>query len=331
MRKRTTAGLLALAAFAGTLTAQPADRGPEAKLLYGHDLKVRPGGNPDWPKAAKVGVEVFQDDTLKALIAITETGNLAVAPAGPVGAEKTSKWHTGLDLKVRKVGEPEFTQKTKAFGVEVYRDTGTNKLIYAGEGGWVAFAPAPGGLTADKGPKWHHALDLKVRLLGGDNTFESAKKIGLEVYRDENTRGLVYITETGGLAATPAGPGAADVAKAQGWKPAHGLILRVRKSDEPDFTDKTKRVPVEVVLDETTGNLIYATETGSIAVAPPGVKTGEETRPSWVGAMNLKARKAGETDFAKAKKYGVEVFRDNRTGHLVFVSETGSIAVLPKQ
>jgi hypothetical protein len=326
MRTRTAAGLVALAALAGTLTAQAP--GPDAKLLYGHDLKVRPGGNPDWPKAAKVGVEVFQDDVLKAVIALTESGNIAVAPAGPVGAEKTSKWHTGLDLKVRKAGEPEFTQKTRPFGVEVYRDLGTNRLVYAAEGGWVAFAPAPGGLTADKGPKWHHALDLKVRSLEQD-TFEGAKKIGLEVYRDENTGGLVYITETGAVAATPVGAGSADVKKAQGWKPSHGLILRVRKSNEPDFTEKTKRVPVEVVVDETTGNLLYATETGSVAVAPPGGKGGDARGVTWRGAMNLKARKAGETDFAKATKYGIEVFQDNRTGNLVFVTETGSIAVLP--
>jgi hypothetical protein len=328
MRTRTPAALVVLAALAGTLFAQPADRGPDAKLLYGHDLKVRPGGNPDWPKAAKVGVEVFRDEALKALIAISDVGHLTVAPLGPVGAEKTSKWHTGLDLKVRRAGEPEFTQKTKPFGVEVYRDLGTNKLLYAAEGGWLAFAPAPGGLTADKGPKWHHALDLKVRGVDQDS-FESAKKIGLEVYRDDNTGGLVYITEVGAVAATPAGPKNADVKKALGWKPSHGLILRVRKSDEPEFTEKTRRLPVEVIADETTGNLLYVTESGSIAAAPP--PGGEAAKGvTWRGAMNLKARKAGETDFAKAAKYGVEVFQDNRTGNLVFVSETGSIAVLPK-
>jgi hypothetical protein len=319
--------MVALAAIAGTITAQAPQAPPP--LLYGHDLKVRPGGNPDWPKAAKIGVEIFQDDALKAVIAITDNGNLAVAPAGPVGADKKSRWLTGLDMRVRKAGEPEFTQKTRPFGVEVYRDLGTNRLIYAGEGGWVAFAPAPGNMTTDKGPKWHHALDLKVRSLDQES-FEGAKKFGLEVYRDENTGGLIYITETGSVAAVPAGPGSADVQKAQGWKPSHGLILRVRKSDEPDFTDKTRRLPIEVIVDETTGNLLYVSETGSIAAAPPGGKAGEVTRPTWLRAMNLKARKAGETDFAKATKYGVEVFQDNRTGNLVFVSETGSIAVLPK-
>jgi hypothetical protein len=327
---RTAAGLAAFLVLPAVF-AQPggADREPAAKLLYGHDLSVRPGGNPDWPKAAKVGVEIFQDDGLKALIAISDAGHLAVAPAGPVGADKKSRWHTGLDLKVRKAGEPEFTQKTKAFGVEVYRDLGTNRLLYAAEGGWVSLAPAPGNLPADKSPKWHHALDLKVRSLDQD-TFESAKKLGLEVYRDDNTGGLIYITETGAIAATPVGPGSADVKKALGWKPSHGLILRVRKSDEPDFTEKTKRVPVEVVVDETTGNLLYVSDTGAIAAVGPAAKAGEVRGVTWRGAMNLKARKAGETDFAKATKYGVEVFQDNRTGNLVFVSETGSIAVLGK-
>ena len=47
--------------------------------------------------------------------------------------------------------------------------------------------------------------------------------------------------------------------------------------------------------------------------------------------MDLTARKGGEKDFDKAKKFGIEVFQDNRTGNLIFISETGSIAVLPKQ
>ena len=49
---------------------------------------------------------------------------------------------------------------------------------------------------------------------------------------------------------------------------------------------------------------------------------------SWKGAMNLRARKGGEKDFEKAKKYGIEVFEDNRNGNLIFISETGSIAVM---
>ncbi|GIW82538.1 MAG: hypothetical protein KatS3mg105_4345 [Gemmatales bacterium] len=47
---------------------------------------------------------------------------------------------------------------------------------------------------------------------------------------------------------------------------SHGLTLGVRKSDEPDFTKDTKKYGVEVFVDQNNGNLIYISETGSIAV-----------------------------------------------------------------
>ena len=51
---------------------------------------------------------------------------------------------------------------------------------------------------------------------------------------------------------------------------------------------------------------------------------------TWKSAMALGARKPGEKEFEKAQRFGIEVFEDNRTGNLIFVSETGSVAVLPK-
>ena len=51
---------------------------------------------------------------------------------------------------------------------------------------------------------------------------------------------------------------------------------------------------------------------------------------TWKSAIALKARKGGDKTFDTAKKYGIEVFQDNRTGNLIFICETGSIAVLPK-
>jgi len=57
-------------------------------------------------------------------------------------------------------------------------------------------------------------------------------------------------------------------AQAEAKKPnwTHGLLLRVRKADEPDFNKDTKKVGVEVFVDENNGNVIYISETGSIAV-----------------------------------------------------------------
>jgi hypothetical protein len=55
-----------------------------------------------------------------------------------------------------------------------------------------------------------------------------------------------------------------DKAAAPEWK--HGMELRVRKAGEPDFNKETKKVGIEVFQDKNNGNLIYISETGSIAV-----------------------------------------------------------------
>ena len=52
--------------------------------------------------------------------------------------------------------------------------------------------------------------------------------------------------------------------------------------------------------------------------------------PTWLHGFNVKSRKFNEYDFNKdTKKYGIEVYKDEETGNLIYVSETGSIAVVP--
>ncbi len=52
--------------------------------------------------------------------------------------------------------------------------------------------------------------------------------------------------------------------------------------------------------------------------------------PTWLHGLELRVRKAGEADFTKdTKKWGLEVFKDENTGNLVYISETGSISVVP--
>jgi len=300
------------------------------RFLYGHDLRVRPGGESDWVKAVKIGIEVFEDDTTKAIVAISEAGSLAVIPAGPVGADPVCKWLTAHDMSVRKAGEPEFTQKTKKFGAELFRDVGSNHLLYVSEKAAIAFAPIPPGLVTDRGPRWHHALEPKVRA-PGQLAFDNARKIGMEVFKDENTGGLIYITEAGAIATGPAPATAPDPKKIAPPRTEYGLELRVRGATEPDFTETTKRVGVEVFADPNANNLLfYITEGGFVATAPnPGKFDESKDKVSWRSAMTLKARKGGDKAFDNAKKYGIEVFEDGRTGNLIFISETGSIAVLP--
>jgi len=337
MRKGLLAGLLALAAglMLSSGAAPVAARQPDKaapKFLYGHDLRVRPGGKKDFtPETPKIGVEVFEDSATKALIAISEKGSLTVAAAGPIGADKTCKWLTAHDLAARKAGEAEFTERTKKYGVELFRDIGSNHLLYACESASIAFAPVPTTLIDTAGPKWHHALEPKVR--GPEQTdFANARRFGMEIFKDENTGGLIYIVaETGAIATAPAPATAPDPKKIAPPQTRYGLVLRVRGAAEADFTDKTKKVGVEIFEDPNAHVLFYLTEAGYVATAPNPGKLPDVRGVTWKSAMTLKARKGGNKTFDTAKKYGIEVFQDNRTGNLIFISETGSIAVLPKQ
>lgn len=52
--------------------------------------------------------------------------------------------------------------------------------------------------------------------------------------------------------------------------------------------------------------------------------------PKWLHGMNLSVRKSSEGNFSeKTPKFGIEVFRDENNGNLIYVSETGSISVVP--
>jgi hypothetical protein len=336
MRKVSAAGLCGLVAalvvsFGSprTVVAGQDDKKGAPKFLYGHDLAVRKGGEKHFTKETRrVGIEVFHDEATKAIVAISEGGALAVAPAVPIGMETKCKWLTAHDLAVRKAGEKEFTDKTKKWGVELFRDLGSNQLLYACESTSIAFAPIPGSLVTDRGPKWHHALEPKVRGLMQES-FDTANRFGLEVFKDENTGGLIYITDAGQIATGPAPASQPDPTKISPPKTAYGLVLQVRRGDEPEFTPKTKRVGLEVFEDPNSNLLFYITETGSVATARNPGKLPDVKGVTWKSAIALKARKGGETMFDNATKFGIEIFQDNRTGNLIFICETGSIAVLP--
>ena len=346
MRKLTTAGIAAIVAasivaiggtdplFAQDKAKQDKERkGNPPKFIIGHDFQIRQGGKADFDKdTPKIGVEIYLHEETNAFVAISDVGALAVAPAAPVGMDKTCKWLTGHDMSARKAGEKDFTQKTKRFGFELYRDMATNRLLYVCETGSIALAPIPATLVTDKGPKWDHAFELKVRGIN-QSSFDNARKVGLEIYRDDNTSDLIYLSETGGIA-TSLAPASPSDPKTKNLPPksAYGLELRVRAASELNWTEKTKKVGVEIYEDPYADNqLFYFTENGYVATAPNTGKFADLKNVTWKTAMVLRARKTGEKSFESATPFGVEVFIDNRTGNTIFISETGSIAVLPKQ
>ena len=73
--------------------------------------------------------------------------------------------------------------------------------------------------------------------------------------------GVMAVATFSNLSAQPAG-------EPKGPKWSHGMSVKVRKANEPDFNDKTGKVGIEVFRDENNGNLIYVSESGSIAVVP---------------------------------------------------------------
>jgi hypothetical protein len=72
--------------------------------------------------------------------------------------------------------------------------------------------------------------------------------------------------------------------------------------------------------------------TGALTMHLPFVHAQDDKGkvPVWRHGIELRVRKSGETEFGKdTKRYGIEVFQDENNGNLIYLSETGSIAVVP--
>lgn len=311
----------------------------EPKWTHAFDLMVRKYGEADFTdKTQKFGVEVFKDTNTNYGLYIAQSGFLAAAAGfdaitGAIKESKGAKWTAGLDLPARGPGEKEFTNKTKSWALEVFHDPNTGNWIYITEIGRLSVVPGPSPAGGPlKSPKWVHSVDLRCRK-GGIREWKDAPLFGIEIYRDNNTGNLIYITHVGGIAVIPDSPDAKSPTEGKAPEWLHGLDLACRGSKEPDFTKDTKRWGVEVFRDENNGNLIYITETGALAVAPgrkdlraptPSVK-----EPVWTHGLNLSARMAGEKEFTdKTRVYGAEVFRDDNTGLYLHIVETGAISVI---
>ncbi len=311
----------------------------EVQWSHAFDLACRKYMEADiTPKTTRWGVEAFRDNNTGLGFYVCQEGSIAIAPnfasldIRPSGLPnpKGPAWVTGLDLPARKAGAKEF-KGAAVHAMEVFRDPNTDNWLFITEKGNIAATNGklfPG--VKDKTPKWVHSVDLSVRK-GGVKEWTDAAKVGIEVYRDGNSQNLVYVTEAGQIAIIPETTEVKGEGKAPDW--LHGLDLKCRRFNEKAFTPDTRKFGVEVYHDITTANLIFISETGSIAVAPAatGIKapTAKVKQPVWTHGVNVMCRRFGEKDFSdKTRVFGAEVFRDENLDVTIYINELGNIAVL---
>jgi hypothetical protein len=306
---------------------------------HAFNLKCRKFGQDKFNDARAFGMEVFRDDNNGAGLYVIETGAVAATKTFDIKAvvkeSKAPEWMHGLDLKYRKAGQEKFDEK-QAYGLEIFRDENSGNWIYISENGHIAVAAASGASrpsTSPKAPTWTHGLDLKVRK-AKDKIFDKDTKVwSVEVFRDENNGNLIYLCETGSIAIVP---GFESLKIEKSLAPAwfHGLDLKCRIGGKKEFEPNTPIYGLEVFRDENTGNWIYLTENGKIAVLPGNktlkAPTVNPSEPRWTHGLDLKCRKFDEKDFGpKTKIWGIEVFNDANTGCTIYICETGTITAVP--
>jgi hypothetical protein len=235
-----------------------------------------------------------------------------------------------MNLSVRKAGEAKFSDTTKKIGVEAFVDENTGARLYISETGSIAAVRGgPAGASA-AGPKHQYGYELRVRKGTEGDFTDNTQKFGVEVFLDEAGGTLIYVTETGAIAAAPAAPiaGGGEVKKPD-WM--FGLNLKVRMVGERDFTDATRKWGIEVFKDDKAGNLIYIGENGDLAVVPGGNFPRPQVKktPTWLHDQDVRVRRGGEKELTdKTRKWGVEVFRDENTGNTIYITEAGKIGVV---
>jgi hypothetical protein len=263
-------------------------------------------------------------------------GLLAAGLGGPAQAQQKPKevqWTHAFDLACRKLGEDKFDKNTQKFGVEAFRDSNNGLGVYISQTGSLAvtghgFAGLKLPLPKGQEPKWLTGLDLPARKAGEKAFTKETKVHSMEVFLDPYTENWMYITEKGNLGVTVAKNKNASGASAPKW--VHSFDLSVRKGGVKEWKGAAK-YGVEVYRDANTGNLIFISETGAIAVTPETITVkGAGKAPEWLHGLDLSCRRHDEKAFTKdTRNFGVEVFHDLTTGQLVFISETGALAVVP--
>jgi hypothetical protein len=236
-----------------------------AESLYAHELRVRTAEEATFTKQTQAfSVEAFRDVLTNRLLYATDSKHVAVSELPttfPPQGEPVFQY--GLTFRVRAANESQW-KDAKQYGVEVYKDSYTGRLVYISQTGSIATYPAP--TTFDpakiKGAKSLYGMGLLIRKAAEVTDATTKPNLGVEVFADPNSGAFVYISETGSVAVV-----APTTNVQQNQKPlrTHGLRVKCRKGTDRDFMQAVS-VGVEVFRDLHTGNMVWASEHGSLAV-----------------------------------------------------------------
>ena len=248
------------------------DRG--ALSQHGFVISVRPADSK--ARTPKFGVECFLDENSNNLIYLTQAGSISVVPgkyATPTkGKVKGYSLTHGVILRVRKAGESDWDKPTtRKYGIDVFEDENNGNVIYLSETGSVCVLPsATAGRSSGENekPEWQYGLDLRVRSASEVEFTGDSKAFGVEVFKDAHNGCMLYVVENGNVAVVPSKLARFRQGKPKGPELKRGFSLGVRGVEESTFTDRTKKTGVEVYLDQSSGNLIYFSESGQMAVVP---------------------------------------------------------------
>lgn len=322
---------------AGETAAAP--RAPQ--WAYAFDLACRKLGETQFSKdTQKFGIEVYRDPNTGLGLYLSQGGELALARdfsrlEVPLKESKSPDWLMGLDLKARPAGETDFA-KARVYSLEIFRDPNSQHWLLLTEKGKLAVTPVQGVPGQLQEPLWLYSMDLRCRKAGQKEWTKDTPSFGIEVYREQKTGNLIYLSETGALAVVPSKAPATPPAEAKAPQWLHGLDLHVRKFGEKFFAPTTPKVGVEIFRDAFNGNLILLTETGNLAVVPAPARdlpapTPQPRDPRFHHGLDVRCRQIGENDFSeRTRGFGIEVFHEENLGLVLYLSETGSLAAISK-
>jgi hypothetical protein len=187
--------------------------------------------------------------------------------------------------------------------------------------------------AADEDPvvlEKRYRLELAVRRPNEKDFTRETQTLPADVLLDRKTQRRFYVGEEGKtLAVVPSARGG-ERPKAGPAKWLYRLELPVRGWDDADFAEQTPKVSVEVYRDENTGNRVYVSHTGFLAVLPAGkAPAGKPLQPPRaLYRLKLKVRPYAEVEL-KYHHYNVEVYRDDNAAALLYVAANGALAVIP--